>query len=33
MAIPYQSLVTDRMKEPDTMKWLTRLYVPVFPIH
>jgi hypothetical protein len=33
MAIPYQSLVTDRMKEPDTTKWLTRLYVPVFPIH
>lgn len=33
MAIPYQSLVTDRMKERDTTKWITRLFVPVFPIH
>ncbi|HUB62265.1 MAG TPA: hypothetical protein VL978_16230 [Puia sp.] len=33
MAIPYQSLITDRMKERDTTKWVTRLYVPVFPIH
>jgi hypothetical protein len=31
MAIPYQSLVTDRMKERDTTKWVTKLYVPVFP--
>ncbi|HET6255477.1 MAG TPA: GyrI-like domain-containing protein [Puia sp.] len=31
MAIPYQSLITDRMKEPDTTKWVTRLYVPVYP--
>jgi hypothetical protein len=31
MAIPYQSLITERMKEPDTTKWVTRLYVPVFP--
>jgi hypothetical protein len=31
MAIPYQSLITDRMKERDTTKWVTRLYVPVFP--
>jgi hypothetical protein len=28
-AIPYQLLVTDRMKEPDTTKWITRLYYPV----
>jgi hypothetical protein len=33
MAIPYQSLVTDRMKEQDTTRWITRLYVPVYPIH
>jgi hypothetical protein len=31
MAIPYQSLITDRMKESDTSKWITRLYVPVYP--
>jgi hypothetical protein len=31
MAISYQSLITERMKEPDTTKWMTRLYVPVFP--
>ena len=29
-AIPYQLLVTDRMKETDTTKWVTRLYYPVF---
>jgi hypothetical protein len=29
-AIPYQLLVTDRMKEPDTTKWITKLYYPVF---
>ena len=29
MAIPFQSLVTDRMKEPDTLKWITNIYVPV----
>ena len=29
-AIPFASLVTDRMKEPDTTKWITRLYYPVF---
>ncbi len=28
-AIPYQSLVTDRRLQPDTGKWLTRLYWPV----
>jgi hypothetical protein len=31
MAIPYQSLITDRIKEPDTTKWITRFYVPVYP--
>jgi hypothetical protein len=29
-AIPYQLLVTDRTKEADTTKWITRLYYPVF---
>jgi hypothetical protein len=30
MAIPFQSLVTDRMKEPDENKWITRIYYPVY---
>jgi hypothetical protein len=29
-AIPFQSLVTDRMKEPDSTKWITKLYYPIF---
>lgn len=29
MAIPFQSLVTNRMEEPDTLKWITRMYTPV----
>ncbi len=29
-AIPYQSLITDRQKETDTAKWITKLYFPVF---
>ncbi|MDQ2720253.1 MAG: hypothetical protein M3Z26_10920 [Bacteroidota bacterium] len=29
MAIPFESLVTDRNKEPDTTKWVTRIYTPV----
>jgi hypothetical protein len=28
-AIPFQSLVTDRSKEADTSKWITRIYYPV----
>lgn len=28
-AIPYQSLITDRLQQPDTTKWVTRLYYPV----
>jgi hypothetical protein len=28
-AIPFQSLVTDRSKEADTSKWVTRIYYPV----
>jgi len=30
MAIPFQSLVTDRRKDPDTTKWLTKIYFPIF---
>ena len=29
-AIPFQLLVTDRAKETDTTKWITKLYFPVF---
>jgi len=29
-AISFQSLVTNRLQEPDTSKWVTRLYYPVF---
>jgi hypothetical protein len=29
MAIPFESLVTDRSKEPDTSKWITRIYTPI----
>ncbi len=28
-AIPFQSLVIDRSKEPDTTKWVTKIYYPV----
>lgn len=29
VAIPFQSLVTDRVKETDSTKWITKLYYPV----
>lgn len=29
IAIPFQMLITDRRKEPDSTKWITRLYYPV----
>ena len=29
VAIPFESLVTNRMNEPDTAKWITRLYYPI----
>ena len=29
MSIPFQSLVTERDKEPDTLKWVTRVILPV----
>lgn len=30
MAIPFQSLVTDRLEQPDTSRWVTKIYAPVF---
>lgn len=30
MAIPFQSLVTDREAEPDSTRWKTRIYYPIF---
>jgi hypothetical protein len=29
-AIPYQQLITDREKQPDTTKWITKFYYPIF---
>ena len=29
IANAFQSLVTDRLKEPDTSKWITKVYIPV----
>jgi hypothetical protein len=29
IAIPFQQLVTNRLSEPDTSKWITRVYLPV----
>src|SRR4051812_39768330 len=29
-AIQFESLITDRLKEPDSSKWITRLYYPVY---
>jgi hypothetical protein len=28
-AIPFYSLVTDRLAEPDSSKWITKIYFPV----
>lgn len=30
MAIPFESIVTDRVRETDTSKWITRIYGPVY---
>lgn len=30
MAIPFEYLITDRLKEPDTSKWMTKIYCPVY---
>jgi hypothetical protein len=29
-AIPFQSFITDRSKQPDSTKWVTRFYYPIF---
>jgi hypothetical protein len=29
MALPFQSLVTDRLKQADTLQWITRIYTPI----
>ncbi len=29
-AIPFQSLITNRINEPDSTKWITKLYYPIF---
>ena len=29
-AIPFESLVTDRLAEPDTSKWITRIFYPIY---
>jgi len=29
IAIPFQMLITDRTKEPDSSKWITMIYYPV----
>ena len=29
IAIPFQSLVTDRVNEPDSSKWVTKIYFPI----
>ena len=29
-AIPFQSLVTNRIEQPDTSKWVTKVYYPIF---
>lgn len=30
MAIPFTYLITDRRQQPDTSKWITKIYAPVF---
>jgi len=29
IAVPFESMVTDRVAEPDTAKWMTRIYFPI----
>jgi hypothetical protein len=31
VAIPFASLITDRRLEPDSAKWVTRIYWPLIP--
>jgi len=30
MAIPFSYLITNRSEQPDTLKWITKIYAPVF---
>jgi hypothetical protein len=30
MALPFQQLITDRSAEPDTARWITDIYIPLF---
>lgn len=30
MAIPFAALITDRIQEPDSTRWITRIYAPVY---
>jgi hypothetical protein len=30
MALPFQQLITDRSTEPDTARWITDIYIPLF---
>ncbi|MBS1565351.1 MAG: hypothetical protein JST39_13240, partial [Bacteroidetes bacterium] len=30
MAIPFAALITDRQQEPDSSRWVTRIYAPVY---
>jgi hypothetical protein len=29
-AIPYESLIVNRLNEPDSSKWITRIYYPIY---
>lgn len=29
-AIPFESMITDRINEPDTSKWITKIYYPIY---
>ena len=29
-AIPFESLLTNRIEEPDTTKWITKIYYPIY---
>jgi hypothetical protein len=29
-AIPFQSLITNRLQQPDSTKWITKIYYPIY---
>jgi hypothetical protein len=29
-AMPFESLITERLQEPDTTKWITKIYYPIY---